>query len=187
LSKVQSLDEVRGHEGAASSLYYQAFRTFLSEDWEFEGRRRRPASDPVNALLSFGYTLLYKDILHAINVVGLDPYLGFLHAVKPGHASLVSDMVEEWRTIIVDSVVLSLLNGRMLTREDFVTSPDGSRLTRDGLIKYLQRFNARLNHVVYHKGREFRTSYGNCLELQVRQLAKVILGEETCYEPFRTR
>ena len=142
LQHLDALDKVRGYEGSATALYYQAFQSLLDPNWGFAGRRRRPASDPVNALLSFGYTLLYNDVLSAINLVGLDPYIGFLHTLRPGHASLASDLVEEWRTIIVDSLVLTMLNGHELKMGDFQKVKGGVRLNRDSLGKFITGITA---------------------------------------------
>jgi CRISPR-associated protein Cas1 len=118
-----------GYEGTAAALSYRVFRTFLKTDGGFQGRKARPATDPVNALLSLGYTLLYNHMFAAINIynhmfaainiVGLDPYQGFFHQRKHGHAALASDLIEEWRAILVDSIVLTVLNRREIKLDDF--------------------------------------------------------------------
>jgi hypothetical protein len=92
-------------EGTAAALYYRVFRTFLQTDLGFQSRQAHPPTDPVNALLSLGYTLLYNQMLAAIHIVSLDPYQGFFHQRKHGHAALASDLIEEWRAIVVDSTV----------------------------------------------------------------------------------
>ena len=182
-----TLDKVRGYEGAASAAYFRAFGHFLKVDLGFNGRNRHPPSDPVNALLSLGYTLLYNNVQSAINIVGLDPYQGFFHQTKHGHAALASDLVEEWRAVIVDSIVLHLINGGALRKKDFRKTRDGIRLKPDGLEKFLKRYDGRLATEVLYSPLGCRLSYRQCFELQVRHLADVILGKEKLYVPYRTR
>lgn len=181
------LDQVRGYEGAGAASYYRVFRTFLQDDYGFRNRQAHPPTDPVNALLSLGYTLLYNHLYAAINVVGLDPYQGFFHQLQRGHAALASDLVEEWRAVIVDSVVLSLLNRREITRDDFRQAEQGLRLTKPALTRFLTRYDARISEEVFFPTLQVKTSYRRVFELQVRHLGKVILGEETTYQPFTLR
>lgn len=126
VSTVQDMDLVRGTEGHGSRLYFQAFAHLLKNPgFAFQGRNRRPPLDPVNALLSFCYTLLTNEVLTAIKVVGLDPYLGSLHEVAYGRPSLACDLVEEWRTFGVDRLVVGLINTKSIRPEDFVTREPG--------------------------------------------------------------
>ena len=116
-----SLDRLRGLEGAATQAYFNAFSRLVRNDtFAFNGRNRRPPRDPVNALLSFIYTLLTNEVLSAIKAVGLDPYLGALHEVAYGRPSLACDLVEEYRAHLGDRLVLGLINRRMITPDDFV-------------------------------------------------------------------
>lgn len=114
-----NMQQLLGYEGAAAATYYQVWRTFLRADFDFHKRQAYPPPDAVNALLSLGYTLLYNRMFAAINIVGLDPYQGFFHQRKYGHAALVSDLIEEWRAIIVDSIVLTVINRREIKPDDF--------------------------------------------------------------------
>ena len=121
VSGVQDLDSLRGLEGKASAAYFEGFsRGFLAEGVSFNKRVRRPPTDPVNALLSLGYTLLFNSVMGAVSLVGFDPYLGALHAVDYGRPSLALDLMEEWRPLVVDTLVLSVFNLKSLTLEDFV-------------------------------------------------------------------
>lgn len=121
LEALTSLEHVRGAEGHAANLYFQAFPQLLrNQRFTFNGRTRRPPLDPVNALLSFVYTLLTQEVLTQIKVVGLDPYLGALHAVDYGRPSLACDLVEEWRSFLGDRLVLTLINRQALSPEDFI-------------------------------------------------------------------
>jgi len=183
----EGLEELRGYEGAASAAYYKAFRRFLRQDLGFERRNHRPPRDPVNALLSLGYTLLYNNIYGLINVVGLDPYLGFFHELKRGHAALASDLMEEWRPVIVDSLVLAMINRGELGQGDFRWIRGQVRLTREGLMQFLRRYEGRLAARVFYPRLKVRISYRRCLELQVRHLAELILGRAKNYRPFHTR
>lgn len=119
-SESEDMDELRGFEGRSAVLYFDGFsRGFLAEGVKFEKRVRRPPTDPVNALLSLGYTFLFNTVMAAVSMVGFDPYLGCLHAVEYGRPSLALDLMEEWRPLLVDSLVLSLFNLRVLTPDDF--------------------------------------------------------------------
>lgn len=121
LNEAQDLDSLRGYEGRGSALYFEGFaKGFLSGEVQFTKRVRRPPTDPVNALLSLGYTLLFNTVMAAVNEVGFDPYLGCLHTVEYGRPSLALDLMEEWRPVIVDSLVLSVFNLRTITLQDFV-------------------------------------------------------------------
>ena len=121
----------------------------------------------------------------AVNVVGLDPYLGFFHQPKHGHAALVSDLIEEWRAVVVDSIVLTVINRREIKPEDFQRSPRGPRLSKATLTRFLTRFDARLNETVSLPGVAGKTTCRRAFELQARQAARAVGGEQSAYEPFR--
>ena len=124
-----SKESIRGVEGAGTRIYFSTFNRLLrNSDFEFNGRNRRPPKDPVNALLSFVYTLLTNEVLSAINICGLDPYMGSLHEISYGRPSLACDLVEEYRCDLGDRLVLSLINRKMVTPDDFVYKK-GNQLT----------------------------------------------------------
>jgi CRISPR-associated protein Cas1 len=181
-----SLEAMLGMEGAGSAAYFRCFGQFLSDQrqWPFPGRVKRPPTDPVNALLSLGYTVLTSKVASAVHLVGFDPGVGYLHSAFYGRPALALDLVEEFRPVIVDSVVLTLLNNRMLTREDFVAELGAYRL-KDGRhqIFFLQ-LEERLNEEVQHPTFGYKTTYRRCLELQARLLAKVLTGEIDEYPPL---
>ncbi len=115
-----SLDTLRGYEGRGSAIYFGGFsKGFIAEGLEFPGRVRRPPTDPINALLSLGYTLLMNQVIAAVSLVGFDPYFGSLHSMDYGRPSLALDLMEEWRPIIVDTLVLSVFNLKAITPSDF--------------------------------------------------------------------
>jgi len=183
----ETLDAIRGYEGVASAAYYEAFRTLLKQDFGFAARLHHPPPDPINILLSLGYTLLSNQVYGAINIVGLDPFQGFFHQTRHGHATLASDLMEEWRTILVDSVVLSVVNREEITKQDFHRRKGEIILSKEGLETFLRRYDHRVATNVFHPLIKQTTSYVRCLELQVRQFAAVLLGEQETYRPFRAR
>ncbi len=181
------LGTLQGLEGAAAAIYFAAFPKLLREPMGFAGRRKRPPTDPVNAMLSFGYTLLMNNVLSAIGLVGLDPYVGYLHSAQYGKPALALDLMEEFRPIIVDSVVQTVINNRVLAEEDFIPELGAYRMTDPGRRKFLQKFEERLNQAVQHPTFAYEATYRRCLELQVRLLAKALTGEIPAYRPFVAR
>lgn len=190
VSKCADLAELRGIEGAASASYYRAFKAVLKQDMGFTSRVRRPPTDPVNSMLSLGYTLLVYAIQAAVNTVGLDPFQGFLHSPEPSRPSLVLDLMEEFRPIIVDSMVLWLVNSRVMSEEDFKRPESGERmvvLTEEGMKKFLHHYEQRIQTVVYHPRAHGQVTYRRCFELQARELAEAVLKQVPSYRPFLVR
>ncbi len=180
------LETILGMEGAGSAAYFHCFGKLLSDprQWPFEGRVKRPPTDPVNALLSFGYSLLTNKVASAVQLVGFDHYVGFLHSAVYGRPALALDLVEEFRPIIVDSVVLKILNHRMFTLNDFVIELGAYRLKDEQRKEFYKQFEERLNEEVQHPLFGYRVTYRRCLELQARLLAKVLTGEIDEYPPM---
>jgi CRISPR-associated protein Cas1 len=132
VEKTEDLDRIRGLEGIASRIYFQCFGRLIRNDrFTFNGRNRRPPLDPVNALLSFVYTLLTNEVISAINACGLDPYLGALHEISYGRPSLGCDLVEEYRAFLGDRLVLSLINRNALSPDDFIFRQSGQKVYVD--------------------------------------------------------
>jgi CRISP-associated protein Cas1 len=180
------LEAIMGLEGAGSAAYFRCFGKLLNDpgQWPFPGRVRRPPTDPVNALLSFGYSLLTNKVASAVQLVGFDHFVGYLHSTFYGRPALALDVVEEFRPIIVDSVVLTLLNKRMLTRGDFVVELGAYRLKDERRKLFFTQLEERLNEEIIHPIFGYRATYRRCLELQVRLLAKVLTGEIKEYPPL---
>jgi CRISPR-associated protein Cas1 len=154
----------------------------------FEKRARRPPPDPINAMLSLSYTLLTENLYAALTIVGLDPHNGFFHADAYGRPALALDLVEEFRGIVADSVVLTLVNKRMVDEHDFQPSDDGGvRLKDHALRRFLRQYHQRLQTEVIHPLVGRRLTYQKCFEVQARQLRKVIEGSAAVYLPFRAR
>ena len=184
-----ALETILGMEGAGSAAYFHCFGKLLSDprQWPFPGRVKRPPTDPVNSLLSFGYSLLTNKVASAVQLVGFDHFVGYLHSSFYGRPALALDLMEEFRPVIVDSVVLTLLNNRMLTPNDFVIELGAYRLKDERRKLFFTQFEERLNEEVIHPLFGYKTSYRRCLELQVRLLAKVLTGEIEEYPPFHVR
>ena len=190
LMKCGDLAELRGIEGVASAAYYRAFKNILKRDLGFTSRVRRPPTDPVNSMLSLGYTLLVYAIQAGVNTVGLDPFQGFLHAPEPSRPSLVLDLMEEFRPIIVDSLVLWLVNSSVMLEEDFKRPESEERmvvLTEEGMKKFLHHYEQRVQTAVYHPRAHGQVTYRRCFELQARELAEAVLKQEPNYRPFLVR
>jgi CRISPR-associated protein Cas1 len=176
-----------GLEGAGTAFYFGVLGRLLKGEWGFERRQRRPPRDPVNALLSFGYVLLMNQVASAVSVVGLDPYVGFLHSSQYGKPALPLDVMEGFRPVIVDSVVLTLLNNGMLTRGDFDEQLGAYRLTDKGRRTFLSKFEERLDTTIQHPVFGYRATYRRSLELEVRLVAKWLMGEIPQFKPFVVR
>jgi CRISPR-associated protein Cas1 len=205
----KTLDELRGLEGQAAKEYFGLVRRMLKppvdgKTWGFERRAYYPPPDPVNALLSFGYTLLLNDLIAACQLIGLDPYLGFFHAIDYGRPSMALDLEEEFRPVIVDSIVLTAVNRRMLGLKDFEKpKPEAEGegdarpvagqgnvaiyLTPEARNKFVALYESRVNEQVVYPPLNERTSYRRVLELQAQQMARVILGQAREYRPVEIR
>lgn len=179
---------LQGLEGQASALYFQSFHHLLNQPDLFGGRTRRPPLDPVNALLSYGYTILLNQIMSALCTVGLDPYIGYLHGTRFGKPALALDLMEEFRPLIVDSVVLSLFNNNILQTKDFIVELGGAcRLTDSARRTFLAKLESRFDETITHPIFNYKATYRRCLELQARLLAKALMAEIPTYPPFTVR
>ena len=154
---------------------------------DFRARNRRPPRDPINALLSLGYSLLTKDLTVACAAAGLDAYLGYYHQPRFGRPALALDLMEPFRPLIVDSAVLSAVNQRMVTRRHFRSAGDAVALTPAGRKAFFQAYEQRMDQLVTHPIFEYRVSYRRILEIQVRLLARMLLREIGEYPVFVTR
>lgn len=188
LGSVTSLDQLRGAEGLAARVYFHAFTAcFRRPGFPFERRTRRPPRDPVNALLSFSYALLQTHVDAAVNLVGLDPYVGYLHGLKHGKPALVLDLMEEFRPVVADGVVAAVINHGTIRPEHFVYRFGSVELSESAREAFLTAFEQRIRSDLCHPVFGYQVSYRRCIELQVRILAKALLGEIPGYRPLRVR
>ncbi len=181
-----TLDQVRGIEGLAAREYFACWSSILKEQWSFAGRNRRPPTDPVNALLSFAYGLLRVQVTAAAHLAGLDPYIGYLHEVHHGQPAMVLDLMEEFRPLVSDNLVLSVLNNREIQPKHFTESLGAYRLSDDGRKCFLQAFERKMNDEFKHPVFAYRCSYRRSIELQARLLSRH-LQEGVVYKPLVLR
>ena len=182
-----TLDSLRGMEGNGAAAYFGAFARLLRQDLGFARRARRPATDPVNAALGLAYTCLMNQVMAAIQTVGLDPYAGYLHAAQYARPSLALDLMEEFRPLVADSIVLTLINNHALQAGDFEEELGTCRLRPAGRRRFYEQFEERLSTEIEHPVFGYKVTYRRCLELQVRLLAKWLEGDIQAYPPFTVR
>ncbi|MBD2313010.1 type I-D CRISPR-associated endonuclease Cas1 [Desertifilum sp. FACHB-1129] len=187
IDTTHSINSLRGLEGAGSAAYFGCFpQSIKNALFHFPGRRRRPPTDPVNSLLSFGYALLRHDIQGAINIVGFDPYLGYLHVERYGRPGLALDLMEEFRPLVVDAVVFNAINNQKLTPSDFTAEPISGAvsLTPDGLKIFLRMYEEKKQSKFKHPVMGRQCTYQEAFEIQARLLAKYLMGEIDQYPPL---
>ncbi|WP_008312855.1 CRISPR-associated endonuclease Cas1 [Leptolyngbya sp. PCC 6406] len=184
---VESVEAMLGYEGTGASAYFQAYASLLKGEFEFEKRTRRPPTDPINSLLSLGYTLLSQNVHAMVEGVGLHTHFGNLHVPRENRPSLVCDLVEEFRAVVVDSLVAYLINSNIFKADDF-TPPDergGVYLYPDAMKRFLKHWEEKLQHTVTHPHTGYKVSYRRCFELQVWEYVACLTGEQSVYRPMR--
>lgn len=194
VNRAERLDELLGLEGTAARLYFQKFSGMLKPGdqpanndlaigepprwtFDFNGRNRRPPRDPINSMLSMAYSLLAKDLTIVSAAVGLDPYLGFYHQPRPGRPALALDLMEPFRPLIAESVVLHAVNNRMLTPEHFLSAGKSVEMSQSGRKAFFRAYELRMDQLVTHPLFDYRVSYRRLLEIQTRLMAQMIRGE----------
>lgn len=191
IDSVYTNEQLMGHEGLASRYYFQALSKIIEPEYKFKGRNKRPPKDPFNAMLSFGYTLLMNELYGEIDSHGLNPYAGFLHQDKESHPTLASDMMEEWRAIIVDSAVMSLIQGHEININDFIYNEETGAciLNRTAMKIFLNKFEMKLRtEQKYIYDIEGRMSFRRAIWHQISYLVKAIDSEDSSlYHPITIR
>lgn len=191
LKTCKTVAEVMGFEGNAARLYFDGLSRLVDDEFAFHGRSRRPPKDEFNSMLSLGYSILMNEIYSRLENKGLNPYFGFIHSDKERHPTLASDMIEEWRAVIVDSLVMSLVNGHEIHKEHFSHDLEepGYYLTKDGLNIFLRKYDKKMQTAVnYLDYVDYATSFRKALDLQINQLSKAIEEEEaSIYHPICLR
>lgn len=188
LEKAENVDGIRGIEGEAARVYFGAFDRLIvneKEEFSFRGRSRRPPKDSINALLSFIYTLLLHDLRSALESVGLDPQVGFLHRDRPGRPGLALDLMEELRPVIADRLVLSLVNRRQVKPKGFETRETGGVWMTDETRKtVLVAFQERKSEQITHPFLDEKCTIGAIAHIQAMLLARMLRGDLDAYPPF---
>ncbi len=189
VDRAASAETLLGLEGMAAKLYFAGFSKILKGGAAFEmnGRNRRPPRDPVNAILSFVYALLTKEVMIALQTVGFDPLLGFFHKPRYGRPSLALDLAEEFRPIIADSTALMAINNGEVSASSFLSRAGAVALTETGRKAVIAAFERRLEQEITHPIFGYKISYRRVLEVQARLLSRVVLGELDEYPGFCTR
>lgn len=189
IEQVSDLDVLRGLEGQASGAYFRILGAYLAAcrgELRFESRSRRPPRDPINAMLSLGYTFLTSEVTGQLQARGLEPNLGFLHGIKHGRPSLALDVVEEFRAPIVDRLVLSLANQKVFGLDDFEPVPEGGcYFKEEKLPLFLVHYDKKMNTAFIDVDHNEYTNYRRRIGTQIDHLARVLQHEDPAYRPFR--
>ncbi len=192
--RAMMIEQLLGIEGTAAREYFGQFARMFkpAEDaaapaFEFAERNRRPPRDPVNALLSFLYAMLVKDLVATLVGVGFDPYLGFYHQPRYGRPALALDLMEEFRPLVADSVAVGMINNGELRRSDFIARAGAVALTDSGRRRVIEAYERRMDTMVTHPKFGYAISYRRVFEVQARLLGRFLMGEITAYPPFCTR
>lgn len=190
--RAESLDKLRGIEGDAAARYFAVFQMLIRpnvrEEFEFNGRSRRPPRDATNAMLSLMYSVISQDISGALHAIGLDPQVGFLHADRPGRDSLSQDILEEFRAYLADRMVLSLINRQQIKAEDFVTEVSGAVRMKDDARKALfAAIQQRKQEEIMHPFLNEKIEIGLLPHVQAMLLARHLRGDLEYYPPFMAR
>lgn len=188
IENAATLEEIRGIEGEAAQLYFDGFDSLIlqqRESFAFNGRSRRPPMDPINALLSFAYTLLARDCAAALEGVGLDPYVGFLHRARSGRTSLALDLMEELRSVYADRFVVTCVNQKVITDKHCQKQQSGAvLLTDDGRRAFLQAWQQRKQEIIRHPFLGEKIPWGLVPYVQSLLLARKLRGDIDRYPPF---
>lgn len=179
-----------GHEGTAAKYYFKGLSKVIDPDFAFTGRNRMPPKDAFNSMLSLGYTIMMYEIYGELENKGLTPYGGFIHADRERHPTLASDLMEEWRAVIIDSVVMSLCNGKEISPDEFVTDEEtgGVFLTKAGMRIFLKKLEAKLRSETGYIESTYRMSFRRAFRHQVNALTQAIeASDPLLYEPIVIR
>jgi len=191
LPQAENLEQLRGIEGYAAKIYFHVFNVMLRknrDDFHMHGRSRRPPKDRINALLSFLYALLKNDCVSALEAVGLDPQVGYLHVLRPGRPALALDLMEEFRPIFSDRVALTLINRQQLIGKDFSERTGGSwEMSDDARKTLLTAVQNRKQDSINHPELKENIPLGLAIFTQARLMARFIRGESDVYVPFMPR
>ncbi len=185
IDRAAGLDELRGVEGNAAAAYFKAFGGLFRRGFTFEKRTRRPPTDPVNSLLSFGYSMIFNEAVSALASVGFDPYFGFLHSLDYGRCSLALDLIEEFRPITADRLTLNMVNLGIVAAEDFsTTEEDGVRMNDDTRKRFLIEYERLMTNEFTNARTKERTTLRKAIHEQAHAMQRAVMNGSP-YLPFR--
>ncbi len=191
LEMVDSIAELMGYEGIAARAYFEGLSMCIDQDFKFKGRSRRPPMDEFNSMISLGYSILMNEIYAELEMQGLNPYFGFVHKDAEKHPTLASDLIEEWRAVLIDSLVMSMINGHEVNKEDFILNMDepGCFLTKECMKKYISKLEIKLNtKTKYLSYIDYQVTFRRAISLQIESLREAIeTADYTKYSPIRIR
>ncbi|MBU6197182.1 MAG: CRISPR-associated endonuclease Cas1 [Cyanobacteria bacterium REEB446] len=188
LNSAKSSLELLGYEGEAAKVYFSAFEELLKDtDFTWAGRKKHPSTDPVNSLLSFGYSLLLQQVITACYLGGLDPYLGFLHGTKHGKPSLALDLMEIYRTPIIDSAVIGFIKRKQCEPKDFEYLGESCVIKQSTRKDFVQTLVERFKDEIIHPIFKYKTSYQRSIHVEARLLAFSLLSKQEDWKPFTWR
>ena len=179
-------NELLGYEGLASRTYFSALGMLINKPFQFTKRTKQPPRDPFNTMLSMGYSILFNEILSNIIAIGLHPYIGFFHQLAKGHPALVSDLIEEWRAVIVDALVISLIKRGSITENMFTLNKKGCYFSPEGKKIFLNAYNKKIN--TENKYISGEHSYRDSLRIQCQNYAQAISNKNiNIYTPIKLK
>ena len=191
LEAAQGIEQVMGYEGTAAKIYFRELGRLIDPEFAFTGRNRRPPRDPFNSLISLGYSIILNELYGKLEAKGLNPYFGIMHSDREKHPTLASDLMEEWRAVLIDSTALSMLNGHELRREYFYYGTDQPSvfLAKDAFKKYVQKletkFRTESRYLTYV---DYSVSFRRAMDLQINQFVRAIEEHDpTQYTPVMIR
>lgn len=191
MERAATIAELIGYEGQSAKYYFAGLAKCVEPEFAFKGRNRRPPRDEFNSMLSLGYSILMNEVYCKIEMKGLNPYFGFIHRDAEKHPTLASDLMEEWRAVIVDATVMSMFNGHEIHKDDFVLDYEnpGCYMTKNGLKLYLNKLEKKFQtEVRYLSYVDYPVSFRRAIFLQMEQLVKAIENRDvSLYQPIIIR
>lgn len=191
LCDTNTIQEISGYEGYAAKTYFEGLSMCIDKAFQFSGRSKRPPKDEFNSMISLGYSILLNEIYSEIEIRGLNPYFGFMHRDAEKHPTLASDLIEEWRAVMIDATVMSMINGHEIDKDEFVFSEEDGKcmISRSGIKKFLNKLEKKLQtDIRYLDYIDYRVSFRRAIGMQVSQLIKAIEAEDaSLYHPIIIR
>ena len=191
LDMCETIEEIMGYEGAAARSYFSALGKLINPEFHFDKRSRRPPLDPFNSMISLGYSIILNEIYGKLEGKGLNPYFGVLHQDREKHPTLASDLMEEWRAVLIDSLTMSLVNGHEIEPEDFYKEEGkpGIYLTKQGFKTYVNKLENKLHtDHRYLSYVDYTVTFRRALDLQINQFCNAIeSADPSIYKPIQIR